>query len=162
GLRVQSALGNITMPVKSVLAEQLKPGYDVVLFTCKAYDLDSATDAIAPAMTGSCAVVPMLNGMAHYQRPDARFGHANIMGGTCFIDSALNKDGLIVHGQSLQRLVFGERGGLKEPSPRARAFADALGKSKIEYELTASIELVLWEKLMFLAALASITCLFRG
>ena len=164
GLRVESKLGNISRPVNTVLAGDVKPGYDLVLFTCKAYDLDSAMDAIAPAMTGSCALVPMLNGMSHYERLDAKFGRPAILGGTCFIDSALRKDGVIKHGESLQRLVFGERDDEKPapPSARARAFGDALARAKVEFEISGNIQLVLWEKLLFLAALASITCLFRG
>src|SRR4051812_22414033 len=68
GLRIKSPVGDLHMNVKTVDAAQLTPTYDFVLLTCKAYDLDSALDAIAPAMTGKCAVVPMLNGMAHLAR----------------------------------------------------------------------------------------------
>ena len=82
GLRIESPLGDARLAAKTVLAEQLRPGYDIVLFTCKAYDLDSAMDAIAPVMDGTAAVVPMLNGIAHFERLDARFGRASVMGGT--------------------------------------------------------------------------------
>src|SRR5690349_4459563 len=52
GLHVESPLGNFKVAAKTVLADELRPGYDIVLFTCKAYDLDSAVEAIAPAMRG--------------------------------------------------------------------------------------------------------------
>src|SRR5438067_1430432 len=109
GLRIESPLGNATVKAKAVLAEALSPGYDFVLFTCKAYDLDSAMDAIAPAMDGKCAVVPLLNGLAHFERLEERFGRANVMGGTCHINATLRPDGLVVHGDKLQRLLFVER-----------------------------------------------------
>src|SRR5215470_2835416 len=67
GLRIESPLGNATIAAKTVLAEELKPEYDLVLFTCKAYDLDSAMEAIAPAVGPKCAVLPVLNGVAHYE-----------------------------------------------------------------------------------------------
>src|SRR5687767_12833908 len=67
GLRIQSPAGNLNVPVNTVIASELRAGYDVVLLTCKAYDLDSALDAIAPAMHGRCAVLPMLNGMSHLE-----------------------------------------------------------------------------------------------
>lgn len=160
GLRVDSKLGDISMPVNSVLAKDLRPGYDLVLFTCKAYDLESAMDAIAPAMNGATALVPMLNGMSHLERLDQRFGKPRILGGACFIDAALRKDGVIRHGETLQRLVFGERD--RSTSPRACAFAEALAKARVDGDLSGDIEENMWEKLMFLAALAAITCLFRG
>ena len=74
GLVIESPAGNATLEVKTVLAEELKPGYEAVLFTCKAYDLDSAMDAVAPAMDGKCVLVPQLNGIAHLEMLDARFG----------------------------------------------------------------------------------------
>jgi 2-dehydropantoate 2-reductase len=160
GLVVESPKGNAKLTVKTVLAEELKPGYDLVLFTCKAYDLDSAMDAIAPAMKGATVVVPMLNGMAHMERLDARFGAANVMGGACQINAMLKPDGTVYHGDPLQRLIFGERD--KAKSPRALAFESELAKSTIDGVLSPDIQLEMWEKIVFLCALASTTCLFRG
>ena len=160
GLRVASPLGDFTLPVKTVVAEALGPGYDIVLFTCKAYDLDSAMDAIAPAMGHGAAVIPMLNGMAHFERLDARFGRAAVMGGTAQINVMLKPDGLVYHADPLQRLIFGERDGTK--SARARAFAAELAKTTIDWVLADDVEQELWEKVVFLSALAATTCLFRG
>ena len=160
GLVVESPLGDFTLPVTTVLAEDLRPGYDVVLFTCKAYDLDSAMDAIAPAVAGKAAVIPMLNGIAHFDRLDARFGRERVMGGTCQINVMLRKDGTVFHADPLQRILFGERD--KSVSARAQAFADALAPTKIDWKLSPDIEQDLWEKVVFLCALASTTCLFRA
>jgi 2-dehydropantoate 2-reductase len=160
GLRVESPLGNLQLPVRTVLAGKLGPAYDLILFTCKAYDLDSAMDAIAPAVAGHCAIVPMLNGLAHLERLDARFGASHVMGGTCHINVMLGRDGVIRHGDPLQRLIFGERDGSR--SPRAQALADALGRTRIDWKLASDVEHDMWEKVVFLAALAATTCLFRG
>ena len=160
GLRIESPLGNVQLAPHTVVADELEPGYDLILFTCKAYDLDSAIDAIAPAVRGTCAIVPMLNGFSHLDRLDARFGAAHVMGGTCQINVMLGKDGVIRHGDPLQRLIFGER--TAATSARAQALADALAKTKIDWTLSANIEQDMWEKIVFLAALAATTCLFRG
>ncbi|HET7546340.1 MAG TPA: 2-dehydropantoate 2-reductase [Usitatibacter sp.] len=160
GLVIESPLGDARIPVRTVLAEEVRSDYDLVLFTCKAYDLDSAMDAIAPAIRGDCAVLPLLNGLAHFERLDARFGRASVIGGTCQINSTLKADGTIVHGDRLQRVIFGERGGGR--SARVEAFAEALAATPVEGSLSDDIEQDLWEKLVFLCALASCTCLFRG
>ena len=160
GLRVESPSGDFGIPVKSVLAESLRPEYDLVLFTCKAYDLDSAMDAIAPAMGKGAAILPMLNGMAHFERLDARFGAANVMGGTAQINVMLKKDGLVYHADPLQRLIFGERDRSK--SARAQALAAELAKTNVDWVLSDDIDQELWEKVVFLSALAATTCLFRG
>jgi 2-dehydropantoate 2-reductase len=160
GLSVESPLGSAKLEVKAITAAELGPGYDVVLFTCKAYDLDSAMDAIAPAMAGGCAVLPMLNGIAHLGRLDARFGAANVLGGTCQINATLRRDGSILHGDPLQRLIFGERDGAK--SARTTALAEALAKTSIDSVHSTNVIQDLWDKVVFLCALAAATCLFRA
>jgi len=160
GLRVASPLGDFTVKAKTVLAGELAAGSDLVLFTCKAYDLDSAMEAIAPAMDGKAAVVPMLNGLAHLDRLDARFGRSAVMGGTCQINVTLRSDGTVFHADPLQKLLFGERDRSK--SPRAQAFAAELARSKIDWKLSDDIEQEMWEKIVFLSALAANTVLFRG
>ena len=160
GLRVESPLGNLRLTPQTVVASELESRYDLVLFTCKAYDLDSAIDAIAPAVRGTCAIVPMLNGFSHLDRLDARFGAEHVMGGTCHINVMLGRDGVIRHGDPLQRLIFGERTGTT--SARAQALADELDRTKIDWRLSSDIEQDMWEKIVFLAALAATTCLFRA
>jgi 2-dehydropantoate 2-reductase len=160
GMRIESHAGNVQVPVKTVDASELKPGYDVVLLTCKAYDLDSAMEAIAPAVEGKCGVLPVLNGMAHLDRLDERFGRASVMGGTCSINVTLTQDGTIRHVGAMQRLAFGERDGSR--SARAQAFADAIARTSIDWELADDIQQNLWEKIVFLSALAATTCLFRA
>src|SRR5262245_57538180 len=63
GLRIESALGNVSRPVRTTLAGSLAHDYDVVLLTCKAYDLQSSIEAIAPAVGSETVVVPLLNGL---------------------------------------------------------------------------------------------------
>jgi 2-dehydropantoate 2-reductase len=159
GLVIESPKGNARIAAKTVLAADLGADYDLVLFTCKAYDLDSAMEAVAPAMKRA-VLVPMLNGIAHLERLDARFGAASVMGGTCQINVMLRPDGTVFHADPLQRLIFGERD--KSKSPRAEAFAAELARTAVDWSLSPDIELEMWEKIVFLCALASITCLFRG
>ena len=160
GLRITSALGNVTMPVMTLVARDLAPSYDLVLLTCKAYDLDSSMDAVTPVMHGDCTVVPLLNGLAHLDRLDARFGRDHVVGGSCAIDVTLLPDGTIRHSGTLQRIVFGERDG--HSSARMRAFANTLATTSLQWEHADAVLLRMWEKLVMLGVLAGMTCLFRG
>jgi 2-dehydropantoate 2-reductase len=160
GLRIESPRGNAQIPVKTVVAGELQPGYDMVLLTAKAYDLDSAMDAIAPAMDGKTAVLPQLNGIAHLEALDRRFGAAQVMGGVAQINVTLRKDGTVAHMDNLARIVFGERGA--GPSARAQALADAFAKTQVDWKLSPDIEQEMWEKVVFLSALAAATVLFRA
>ena len=76
------------------------------------------------------------------------------------IDVTLRKDGVIVHPDNLQKMVFGPRDPAQ--AAPAKAFGEQLAKSKIEWELSDNIVQNMWEKLAFLCALASTCCLFRA
>lgn len=160
GLHVKSPFGDFATPVRVVTAGELAPDYDLVMLACKAYDLDSAMDAIAPVMTGRCAVLPLLNGMSHLETLDRRFGETNVLGGTAMIASTLAEDGTVVHLNRFHRIAFGERAG--RDVGYARAFETMLGSATLVWENSAIIEAELWEKLVALSVLAAATCLFRA
>jgi 2-dehydropantoate 2-reductase len=161
GLTITSPAGNITLPSPpTVLAEQLRASFDAVILSCKAYDLDTAIESFAPAVGPDTAVVPLLNGMRHLDVLDARFGADRVLGGSCFISAKLDEGGQIAHLSDIHRLTFGERAGGR--SPRVEAIAEAMAGANFESVLSDEILLVMWEKWVFLASLAAITCLTRS
>ena len=51
GLRIESpATGNLALTVDAVTPDAVSAPFDVVLLSCKAYDLDDAITAIRPAV----------------------------------------------------------------------------------------------------------------
>src|SRR6185369_5650935 len=97
GLVIKSPKGDVTQSVKSVLAGSEGGPYDIVLLTCKAYDLDSAIEAIAPAVGPNTTVVPLLNGMRHLDVLDAKFGKDRVAGGLARVGVAMSSDGTILN-----------------------------------------------------------------
>jgi 2-dehydropantoate 2-reductase len=161
GLVLTSPAGDASLPSPpTVLAPELRDTFDVVILACKAYDLDEAIDSVAPAVGPDTAVVPLLNGMSHLDVLDARFGPGRVLGGACFISARLDDDGRVVHASDIHRLAFGERSGGR--SPRVDAIAAAMAGAKFEAAASDRIVLEMWEKWVFLAALAGITCLTRA
>jgi 2-dehydropantoate 2-reductase len=161
GLTITSPAGNVTLgSPPTVLATELRTPFDAVLLSCKAYDLDGAIESFAPAVGPDTAVVPLLNGMRHLDALDARFGADRVLGGSCFISAKLDEEGQIAHVSDIHRLAFGERsGGL---SPRVEALAAAMTGVRFEAVASDQILQVMWEKWVFLASLAGITCLTRS
>jgi 2-dehydropantoate 2-reductase len=161
GLTIASPAGNVTIPSPpTVLASELRAPFDAVILSCKAYDLDGAIESFAPAVGPSTAVMPLLNGMRHLDALDARFGADRVLGGSCFISAKLDEGGRIAHLSDIHRLAFGERAdGL---SPRVGALAAAMAGAKFEAVASDDILLAMWEKWVFLASLAGITCLTRA
>src|SRR5258705_12693907 len=63
GLVIKSPSGDVTLKNPSaVQADKLSEKFDVVLLSCKAYDLDDAIKSFAPAVGAPKAVIPLVHG----------------------------------------------------------------------------------------------------
>src|SRR5665647_861814 len=97
GLVIRSPLGDAEMQVRTVLQEVVRPDYDLVLLSCKAYDLEASIAAIGGAIGPNTLILPLLNGMAQLDRLEQAYGAARVLGGTCYIASTLDAEGAIRH-----------------------------------------------------------------
>src|SRR5262245_23054493 len=112
GLTIKSHFGNAALPnPPTILAGDLPGTFDLVLLSCKAYDLDSAIASFAPAVGPNTAILPLLNGMRHLVSLDERFGPARVLGGVCIIAATLNDQQEVVHLNENHAITFGERDG---------------------------------------------------
>jgi 2-dehydropantoate 2-reductase len=161
GLAILSPLGDVSLPApRTVAAERLSEPFDLILLSCKAYDLAGAINAFAPAVGPDTAILPLLNGMRHLDVLEARFGAKPVLGGLCLISTALDPEGRILHLGDLHVLSFGERDGAR--SPRADAIAAELSGARFEARLNPAILQEMWEKWVFIATCAGVTCLLRA
>lgn len=161
GLRIRSRLGDVSIsnpPV--VVAENLNRRFDLVLLSCKAYDLDDAVKSFSPAVGPDTAILPILNGMRHLDTLDQAFGKDRVLGGQCVIAATLDKNREIVHLNDAHTLGFGERSG--KISERVAAVAEFMKPARFDSQSSATIVLDMWEKWVFLATLAGCTCLMRA
>jgi 2-dehydropantoate 2-reductase len=161
GLVIRSKLGDIEIKSpKTVTAEALHEPYDLVLLSCKAFDLDGAMDSLAGAVGPETAILPLLNGMRHLGALDRRFGAGHVLGGQCVISTMLDPEGRILHLNEAHSLTFGERDG--KDSARIRRVAAELTGAGFEARLSDMILQEMWEKWVFIASAAGITCLMRS
>ncbi|OCR26402.1 2-dehydropantoate 2-reductase [Pseudomonas syringae] len=161
GLVVRSPLGNIQYPSPPhVLTQMLGDAYDLIILSCKAYDLDAAMDSFAAAVGPDTAILPLLNGMAHLDRLCARFDGANVLGGQCLISLDRDATGAILHLNDTNQLSFGELSGAL--TTRILRVAEALADAGFEANLSQFIVQEMWEKWCFIASGAGITCAMRA
>ncbi len=161
GLVIKSVKGDAALKAPPTIeARELKRPFDLVLLSLKAYDLEAAIDSFAPAVGPETAILPLLNGMRHLDVLDRRFGEARVLGGECVIAATLGDRGQILHLNDLHLLVFGERSG--NASPRIEAIAREFAGSKTDARVSKQIMLEMWEKWVFIAVGAGISCLMRA
>src|SRR6195256_5009932 len=160
GLVIKSPSGDVTLKnPPTVQADKLTEKFDVVLLSCKAFDLDDAIKSFAPAVGPQTAIIPLLNGMLHLDVLDGKFGSGRVLGGLCSIAATLNDKREVVQLNPMQSLNFGERDG--KLSDRVRAIADFMAGGKIGSVASENVVQEMWEKWVFLATLAACTCLMR-
>jgi 2-dehydropantoate 2-reductase len=161
GLVIKSPTGDVTLKnPPTVQADKLAEKFDVVLLSCKAFDLDDAIKSFAPAVGPQTSVIPLLNGMLHLDVLDRKFGHERVLGGLCAIAVTLNDKREVVHLAPMQSLNFGERDG--KMSDRVRAIAGPMTAGNFGAVASEHIVQEMWEKWVFLASLAAATCLMRS
>ncbi len=161
GLALKSRHGDVALaspPLASV--GELTGPFDLVLLSCKAYDLEQAIESFAPAVGADTTILPLLNGLRHLELLDRRFGSARVLGGQCLISVALDSTGAVAHLNEAHVLSFGERDGAL--SSRVEGIVALMTGARFEARLSTEILQEMWEKWAFIAAMAGLTCLMRA
>jgi len=160
GLVIKSPNGDVTLKdPPTVQADKIAEKFDVVLLSCKAFDLDDAITSFAPAVGPQTSVIPMLNGILHLDILDQKFGRERVLGGLFAIAATLNEAREVVQLAPMQSLNFGERDG--KMSDRVRAIAKIMTNGITGAVASENIVQEMWEKWVFLSTLAAATCLMR-
>jgi 2-dehydropantoate 2-reductase len=162
GLVIESVYGNFKTPVHAVTKAELgkEAPFDVVMLTCKAYDLDDAIATIAPAVSERTTVLPLLNGLSHMDVLNARFGQSRVWGGLAKIAATLTPDGAIKHLNDWRSLTIGEQNGAM--TDKIVGFAGLFDGTSAKVDAVPDIKHAMWEKFVHLASVAGMTTLMRA
>ena len=161
GLVIKSPVGDVTLKnPPTILAEKITTPFDVIILSCKAYDLDSAIASFAAGVGPDTAIIPFLNGMKHLDVLDAKFGIDRVMGGQCQVAAMLDPQGVIHQLTPMHAMSFGERGTPK--GDRAKRIEATLQGAMFDAKASDIIVQEMYEKWVFLATLAGATSLMRA
>jgi 2-dehydropantoate 2-reductase len=160
GLQILSPMhGDFIARPKTITASQIASPYDVIFLSVKSYSLAAAIDDFAPAVGQQTEIIPVLNGMHHMDVLTQRFGDA-VLGGVCFVSTAIDSQGRIVQLADFQSLAYGELDGKK--TSRIEAVHQEFSGAGFQAAISGDILRDMWQKWVFLASLGAITCLLRG
>ena len=158
GIKIQSDFGNFKINPVLITKKDLKINYDVVLISCKAYDLDEAISDLKPSQKNA-VIIPLLNGQAHINKLEKAFKKENVFGGVAHVSSNTNAPGEIKHVGKIKRLSFGPR--YKGNEAITNDFYQLCRKADFQTILSEDINQDIWEKWIFLATIAGATTLFQ-
>jgi 2-dehydropantoate 2-reductase len=160
GLVVKSSLGDYSDHVPTMVAGEPLTGVDIVLLTCKAYDLEGACASVRPYLGKGTLIYPLLNGMLTYDWLDQEFGQERVLGGVAYIATTLMQNGEIEHMGANDTIIVGARDDGQATA--GRQLYELFAKSKGVRTWSDDIEQDLWEKWVMVATGGIITCLMRG
>jgi len=159
GLRVKSADGEFTLPVRALERPADAGVASLVLFAVKTYDVDAAAEAIRPVVGPETTVLCLQNGVETEDRLISIFGRGAILGGATYAAAAIEAPGVIQHTGPPETIIFGEMDG--RVTPRLRAIDVVLARAGIRTEVSTEILRVLWEKFVFICAAGGMTAITR-
>jgi 2-dehydropantoate 2-reductase len=160
GLRITGQGEDIVLRPNLVTADRLTTPYDLILLSVKATALAAALDDITPAVGPDTTILPFLNGMAHLDACNARFGKDRVIGGVVFVMTALDEDGDIQRLAPMQSVGFGEQDGTR--SARLREVAATLGDAGFDTPVYDDVIGEMWSKWVFISSIGALTCLMRA
>lgn len=160
GLKIESMNGNAILKPKIIIAGESAGPFDVVILSTKAYHLEAAISGIREYVDESTIILPLLNGISHLDLLKTSFSEKNVIGGLCFIETTLDKNGTILQTSPFHDVVFGEISGAQ--TERMTRLLEAFSDSKANFRLSNNIMKEMWHKYLFITTLSGVTTLMRS
>ena len=161
GLKIESVHGDMHLAKPNVTDDPAEVGpVDIVLFAVKLWDTESAAEAARPLLGPDSRLITFQNGIDSVDRLSAVLGADRVVGGAAYIATVMASPGVIKHTSQFAILRIGRAD--KKPDAKLSAFVDAGKAAKLDIDLSADIQRELWQKFIFLTAMAGSTASLRS
>jgi len=155
GLTLKTPDGDVIVKATFLDSPDGYPPFDIIIICVKSFDTHEAALRCRPVTGEQTVVLTIQNGVENEALLGSVLGDDRIVGGVAYIFSTIEGPGAIRHHGGVARFYIGEmNGGI---SPRVRALERTFLDAGISCEAVEAMMKVLWEKFIFLAALAGST-----
>lgn len=159
GLRIKSPFGDCTVQPHLAKESSEIDGCDLVILAVKNYHLENTIPRLKPLVASGAKILPLLNGVEHFDLLTNEFGAETVLGGLCQIISTLDAEGTILHTNKLHRIIFGPK--IPSQSGFCQELEQVLKSAKMEVTLSSNIQQDIWVKYAFITAYSGITTASR-
>jgi 2-dehydropantoate 2-reductase len=127
---------------------------DYIICATKTYDIEESLNSIQKCFKKSTIVLPLYNGVDAPERISTMYPDHEVLQGCVYIVSMIESPGVIRKIGPFEKLFFGSPSA---PMNRLKELQTIFSKAGIESYLVDAIEDKVWEKFIFISALASAT-----
>jgi 2-dehydropantoate 2-reductase len=160
GLTIRAPEGESVIRLAATDDATALPAAELAVIAVKSYSLADVIPVARDAAARGAHVLPLLNGVTAADELIAGgVPRASVLGGLARISAARVAPGVVERRTDFQSIVVGELGG--GSSDRATAIAAAFSGAGIDARASDSIDVELWQKFVFIAALAAVCGLAR-
>lgn len=127
---------------------------DYLICATKTYDIKESLVPLKKCIIPTTIILPLYNGVDAPERIRKIFPENEILQGCVYIISMIASPGTIRKMGFYEKLFFGSK---TASAVKLEELQSIFQKAKIESYLVANIEEIVWEKFIFISALASVT-----
>jgi 2-dehydropantoate 2-reductase len=160
GLKIVNDESEITVFPSKISDKPAEIGkLDYLICATKTYDIESSLSSIAHCITKNTLVLPLYNGVDAPERIQIMFPDTEVLHGCVYIVSKIETPGVIRKTGFYEKLFFGSP---TAPMGKLVKLQVLFQQAKIQsYLVEDRIEETVWEKFIFISALASATSYFN-
>lgn len=161
GVTVRTPEGEFTAPVAATNVVAELPSADLAVIAVKSYSLADIIPIARAVADRGADVLPLLNGVTAADELIAGgVPRHKVLGGLARVSAVRTDPGVVERRSGFQSMVVGElTGGL---SGRASAIAQMFADARIDARASGSMEIELWQKFVFITAMAAVCGLARA
>lgn len=127
---------------------------DYLICATKTYDIESSLESIKSCIVPETMILPLYNGVDAGERIQMLFPENTVLEGCVYVVSMIVAPGIIRKMGPYEKLFFGSK---NDQNPKLEALQSIFENGAVESFLVANIEETIWEKFIFISALASAT-----
>lgn len=156
GLKLLTCEGDcVTWPNIATDDPSVAGMFDLVFFCVKSYSLESSAGSLKSNISSNTVVIPLQNGVDSAEKLRTVLPDADIISGSVYIITHVEKPGVIHQEDGACKLIFGTDD--QESAQKYSYILDILLQAKINAVLTGAISQALWKKYLLMCPLASLT-----
>lgn len=127
---------------------------DYIICATKTYDIEESLKSIEKCFKKSTIVLPLYNGVDAPERISTMYPDHEVLQGCVYVVSMIESPGIIKKMGIVEKLYFGSHSA---PTIRLKELQSLFVNAGIDSYLVEEIEEKVWEKFIFISALASAT-----